>query len=139
MKYIGIDFGIKKVGVAISDDDGRIAFPKETVPTDERRMQYICERVREGVGAIVIGDTQTMGGKKNDVTVACERFVVALKKKVEVPVYIVPEHGTSAAARAGSVEGAPRGEIQSPRAKDDHDTDARAAALILQRFLDSNP
>lgn len=138
MKILGIDYGTKRVGIALSDERARVAFPHETVANDEQLMAYMCTLVeREHLGAVVIGDTRTASGGGNEVTAALERFAAVLRESIAVPIHIIPEHGTSAAARASVPEGTVRGEVQSPRAKDGGDRNARAAALILQRFLDA--
>ena len=47
MKYLGIDFGSKKVGFAQSDDEGRIAFPLMIAPNDKMLLKDTVELVRE--------------------------------------------------------------------------------------------
>lgn len=138
MKYIGIDYGARKIGVALSDSGGTIAFPHSVIPNDSHAVSSIVAiAVQEDAGAIVAGDTRTESGASNDITEAFAQFADVLGRVAGVTVVVVPEHGTSGAARAGGGEGIARGEISAPRKVDDENIDARAAALILQRFLDT--
>ena len=55
MKYIGIDYGTKRIGIALSDDEGSFAFPKEIVPRD-KAFAYICTLLEDkNIGGIIIG------------------------------------------------------------------------------------
>ena len=125
MKYLGIDFGTKRVGLAVSDDAGAIAFPRATLPNDAQLFSQLVELVKnEKIGSIVVGDTRSHGGKDNPVTAEAEAFVSALQTSMsDIPVKRVWEMWSSIEASRYAPEG--KG----------HD-DSSAAAIILQRFLD---
>lgn len=136
MKYLGIDFGLKKIGLALTDARGKIAFPYGVVANDERLFSVLDTLIaKHDVDMMVIGDTRTVRGDANEVTAEFDAFVDALTRHSDKKIVVVPEHGTTGAARAGLGEGEPRGTIQSPRGTKDTAHDARAAALILQRYL----
>lgn len=138
MKYVGIDYGAKKIGIALSDVGGKIAFPYSVIPNDDHAVGAIIGvMMQEDAEGIVIGDTRTASGGVNDITETFSHFVDVLERVANLTVFLVREQGTTGAARAGLGEGAPRGEVQSPRTVKDEGIDARAAALILQRFLDT--
>jgi len=140
MKYLGIDYGVKKIGVALSDESGVVAFPHSVIVNDDMAVSTIRALAEEKrVGGIVVGDTRTESGAPNEITGVFARFAEALEQATPIKVLTVQEHGTSGAARASLGEETARGEVASPRAKDDVGIDARAAALILQRFLDAQP
>ena len=125
MKYLGIDYGAKRVGLAVSDAAGSIAFPRATLPNDTQLFSQLEELVKnEKISAIVVGDTRSHGGKDNPVTASAEAFVEALQKALAIPVERVWEMWSSIEASRYAPEG--KG----------HD-DASAAAVILQRFLDT--
>ena len=131
MKYIGIDYGTKKVGVALSDETGSIAFPNMVVPTRDA-LETVAALIKEqGVGEIVLGESRDFSGEKNAVMTEIEEF----KKKLEaagLPVHYEREFFTSAlAARQFAPEEKSR--KQNPSQEQ---LDASAAALILQSFLD---
>ncbi len=123
-KYLGIDFGSKRVGVAVSDQAGTIAFPRATLANDEKLLSQLSALARdEKIESIVVGDTRSHSGKDNPVTSGAESFVVALQAAVAVPIERVWEMWSSIEASRYAPEGK------------NHD-DASAAAVILQRFLD---
>lgn len=124
MKYLGIDYGAKRVGLALSDPTGSIAFPLETIPNDASLLAHITKLVEERmVRGIVVGDTRTFGGMENPVTKEAEDFVNTLKE-AGFPVEVVREAGSSIEASRYAEKG------------DEHKDEA-AAAIILQRFLDA--
>ena len=87
MKYLGIDYGAKRVGIAISDAAGTIAFPRATLPNDAQLFPQLAELItNEKIGSIVVGDTRSHSGKENPVTAEAEAFVAALQKTFDVPI-----------------------------------------------------
>lgn len=125
MKYLGIDYGAKRVGIAISDAAGTIAFPRATLPNNEQLFSQLTELVKnEKITTIVVGDTRSHSNKDNPVTAEAEAFVTALEGAIAVPVERIWEMWSSIEASRYAPEG--KG----------HD-DASAAAVILQRFLDT--
>lgn len=138
MKYIGLDFGEKRIGIALSDENGTIAFPHSVIQNNQDAVKVIvdlCAHVR--AGAVVIGDTKTGGGEQNAVTQKAKEFTEALSA-AGCTVSVVSEFASTGAARAAvtQLEGAPRGEVQSPVYHTIDNIDAQAAAVILQRYLD---
>ena len=126
MRYIGIDYGTKRLGIAISDTAGSFAFPRDMIPNDAKAFEAIVQMIKdERADALVIGDTLTLNGGSNDITPVAESFVKRLTEFVTVPVYRIREAWSSQEA----ARFAPQGKK--------HD-DSSAAAIILQRYLDSN-
>lgn len=124
MKYLGLDYGSKHVGVAVSDMAGVYAFPKCTLSNDTKLVQNILEIIqKEGIERIVVGDTRSTEGYQNDVTAEADRFVGALKKQSGIPTERMWEAWSSLEA----ARFAPKGKK--------HD-DASAAAIILQRYIE---
>ncbi len=124
MKYLGIDFGAKRVGVAVSDYAGAIAFPRVVLRNDDTVLAHLLDLItKEGIEKIVIGDTLSHGGAENPVTAEAEKFAERLKAETHLPVVSMWEMWSS---------------IEASRydpAKSSH-YDAAAAAIILQRYLD---
>ena len=69
MRFIGIDYGTKRVGVAVSDEEGKIAFPHVVLANDENLVTALAALCRErGVSENVVGDSREFSGeaeKKN--------------------------------------------------------------------------
>lgn len=130
MRYLGIDFGTKKVGLALSDEAGTMGFPKEVVSNDSRLLETVRALIaRENVGAVVMGDSQNSEGDDNPVMTSARAFASELETD-GTTVYFEPEAYTSAEARRArdaSNEG------RSPKNTDN--VDASAAALILTSYL----
>lgn len=131
MRYIGIDYGTKKTGVAISDEEGRMGFPEKVRPTDPRLLDDLLLLIKEkGVEAIVIGESKDFKGEDNAVAEEAHRFAEDLGTRSDLPIYFEPETLTTQAARrmpdGSRMEGSP-------------DVDAQAAALILTSFLERQP
>lgn len=133
MKYLGIDYGTKQIGVAMSDPAGTVAFPHSVVPAGPAAVAAIdalCKR--EGVEAVVIGESRDLSGEKNPVMEDIERFAKDLGALTGLPVEFEREFFTSALAAR---QFAP--EAKSRKRHPNHDKlDAAAAALILQSYLD---
>lgn len=127
MKYLGIDFGSKKVGFAESDEDGKLAFPMMISENNESLIRDTLEIIRAmNIGCVVIGESVDQKGKPNDIAKAARAFAVDLEDKVDIKIVFEKEWFSTAEAR------------KSPVATDK--VDDAAAAIILQRYLDKvNP
>ncbi|OGG57922.1 hypothetical protein A2853_03265 [Candidatus Kaiserbacteria bacterium RIFCSPHIGHO2_01_FULL_55_17] len=123
MKYLGIDYGAKRIGLAVSIEG--IAFPRGVIENDTSTLTTLVDIVaKEKVSGVVVGDTRSFGGHANPVTKAADAFVDTLQKELSVPVVRAREAGSSVEA----ARYAPGGEKH----------DDAAAALILQGYLDSH-
>lgn len=127
MRYLGIDYGKKRTGLAISDSAARLAVVKETVITPNQ--QEVVERIKEiieqdGVESIVIGLPVNMEGEKTEMSEHVERFVAKLRDHVSVPVQTTDERLTTEMAR----------KLLKDVKKEERDQ--VAAQILLQNFLD---
>jgi len=123
-KYLGIDYGTKRIGIAVSNSEGTIAFPRETIKNDANVLETVARLVAdEKIESIVVGDTRSFSNLANPVTKEAEDFVVRLKKEILLPVASAWEAGSSVEASRYAPESASH-------------SDGAAAAIILQRFID---
>ena len=140
MKFLGIDYGTKRIGLAMSDDGGQIAFPKEILLNDINIFKNIGEILKkEKIDEIVIGESVDFSGKLNALSVRIEEFILELKEKFNLPIHKQKEFLTSVEARKGGNTKEILTQKQShSRLKDKKrgHIDASAAALILQRYLE---
>lgn len=127
MKLIGIDYGSKRVGVAVSDADGSMAFPKAVVPNDRTLMSTIKELLKkEQVEAVVVGESKARDGSDNPIMQNARVFVGDLERETGLPIHFEPEFYSSAEAkRLKEQAGAQTGIV-----------DAEAAAIILNSFIE---
>lgn len=134
MRYLGIDYGTKNIGLALSDPDGRLAFPKDTINNNSETLQKISTIIEsEGAESIVIGDSRTGTGQANKMTDELNDFVAQLTMLVGLPIHLVNEAFTSMEASKQDLD---KPTARKPKGKIIKKDDS-AAALILQRFLDT--
>ena len=120
---MGIDYGKKRVGIALSDQDQRFALPEAVVPNDDHLLEHIQKIVQEkDVIAIVLGESKNFLGEANQIQDDILRFKKNVELVTELPVFFEPELLTS--REASHIQG--EGKM----------LDASAAALILKSYLE---
>lgn len=130
-RYLGIDYGTKRVGLAISDGLGMTARPLEVVPTADvagRVKALVSEYHVEG---LVVGLPRALRGHEGASEEGARELGDSLAAEVGLPVEYVDERFTSRMA-----EGALLDSGMKRRARRDR-VDKVAAAIILQDYLDS--
>lgn len=123
MRYLGIDFGSKRVGVAISDEAGHFAMPYVVLENNKNLVNEvvgIC--AKERVEKVVIGKSLNYQMEPNLILAASEMFAKELVGKINLPIVWEQEFLTSQEAKRDIGK--------------DELYDARAAALILKSYLD---
>ncbi|MEI7689035.1 MAG: Holliday junction resolvase RuvX [Candidatus Nomurabacteria bacterium] len=135
MRYLGIDYGSKRVGVAISDEDGNLAFPYKIIPNDMElvdTIHNICGK--EEVSAIVLGESHDLSGQPNKIMGSIEEFKRNIEAELDLPVYFQKEFMTSIFARGN--DGKKENDARKSKKGKEVKVDDSAAAIILQRYLD---
>ena len=133
--YLGIDYGTKRIGLALADELG-IALPLGTIPgVDfpgwiEEMKRVVKER---GVDELVIGYPIHMDGVVGKRAKEVDTFISELMEKTSLPVHRVDERLTSVAA-AESIQRKPKG--KRGKRPPDGRIDATAASLILRDLLE---
>ncbi len=133
MKYLGIDYGTKRVGIAVSDTGGTLARPLVVLANTGSLLSDLEGIIaREDVECIVIGNSAG-----NKVQADIGELIGQLTLTTMLPVETVTEAFTSVEAhgRKGKEQMAARATKAPAKPAD---LDARAAAVILQRYLDGN-
>lgn len=131
MKYLGIDYGSKKIGLALSDESGAMGFPYAIIVNTPRLVDELCALMKkEHAGAVVIGESRTLSGGENAIAKDARAFGELLAARAGVSVSYESEVFTSAEARR-----MPAKEGKSRAPKKNANIDASAAALILTSFL----
>lgn len=122
MRKMGIDYGSKRVGIALSDEEGLMAFPHGVFPNDAELVQKIVALIEEkSVGEIVIGHSLGRDGLPNAIHAKVEELMTDLTLQTGLPVHLEPEQYTTQEATRFQ----PKGEL----------TDASAASIILNSYL----
>jgi putative Holliday junction resolvase len=133
MRALGIDFGERRIGLAISDPEGRVAVPLATLErrNDRSALAQIAAIAREeGVGRLFLGEPVDLFGNRGPVAERVRRFAVRLAERTGLPVELVDEALTSVeAARRLRQAGV---DVRREPGK----VDAMAAQILLQDVLD---
>jgi putative Holliday junction resolvase len=131
---IGIDYGSKRVGVAITDTLGIIASPLGTWHSAEL-VEMLKKLVPEKkVSVIVVGQPQQLSGAPTDASKMTDEFCVHISRVFpQVRIDRVDERFTSSMAAKSLVENG----IPKKKRQDKSLLDAVSAAIILQSWLDS--
>ncbi len=122
MKLLGIDFGSKKVGVAVADTEAGIAIPKAVFPNNKFLLGEIKQLIKgSDVSLVVMGESKNFEMKQNIIMQDANAFAKMLQSD-GIDVVFEPEFMTSQQARRDQ--------------GDNEFVDASAAAIILQSYLD---
>ena len=140
MRVLGIDYGARRIGLALSDATATLASPWRMLqrpPSEAETLRMLITEITtlknddDGLAAVVVGWPRRLDGSPTDQTPIVESFAQSLKAKIEVPVILQDERLSST-------------EAESRLARRERDwrkrkqlLDAAAAAVILQDYLDS--
>lgn len=142
MKYLGIDFGTKHIGLATSDSGGCVAMPKAVVPNTAQGHEDIVHVIKqENIQALVIGKSVDLRGEPNAVQQNIDSFSRWVGNETGLPVHVMNELMSSRQAKWGTehmIRFNPRNSDRRTLHKKQQRIDDKAAAIILQSFLDSN-
>jgi putative Holliday junction resolvase len=130
MRYLAIDYGTKRTGLAICDADEIIASPLNVIKSGKELLSKIAAVVqKEGVGAVVVGLPLNMDDSESEQTRLVRTFAEQLKRYIGISVYLQDERLTtfSAEQKLASTE------LKKTRVHER--SDAVAAAEILEAFL----
>jgi putative pre-16S rRNA nuclease len=133
VRVLAVDPGTKRVGLALSDPTGTIAQPLTTIGAEPRGTlaTRLAQMAREkNVGKIVVGLPRRMDGSLGPEAKAARRLATELRETSRLPVELVDERLTTAAAEKALLEEGVR------REKRRASIDRVAAALLLQAHLD---
>ena len=123
MKYLGIDFGLKRIGLAVSDETNSFAFPLSVLENTENLVSEIVSICKEkDIRCVIVGESKDFSMRENQIMGEIKSFVENLEKE-GLKVEMHPEFLTSA-------------EAEHVQGKNDM-LDASAAAIILKSYLDT--
>ena len=140
MRVVGVDDGLRRIGLAVSDPTGTLARPVEAVagdPEPERTARAVMsaiarlERDDEPIAAIVVGLPLRLDGTPNDQTAHAQALADALRRLSGRQVVLQDERLTSREAESRLALRERDWRVRKRR------LDAAAAAVILQEYLDA--
>jgi putative Holliday junction resolvase len=136
MRTMGLDYGDKTIGVALSDElgwtaQGLTVIRRTTPDEDFARIRELVEEHQ--VGELVVGFPRNMDGSVGPRGEMCREFARSLQEKLKLPVQLWDERLTTAAAERTLLE------ADVSRRKRKQVIDKLAAVLILQGYLNFKP
>ena len=133
-RILAIDYGNKRVGLAVTDPLGMIASPLDTIHSKDLLAYVQAYHQREPLRAIVVGMPRTLLNEPTDVTSAVVGLLRTLRRALpEVPIHELDERFTSRMAHAAMLAGG----LGRKARQDKATVDKVSATLILQSFLES--
>jgi putative Holliday junction resolvase len=137
-RVLGLDAGDRRIGVAISDPGRSFALPLRSILADGRELDAIRALAgAEEVGEVVIGLPLSLSGEDSAQTQHVRDFAARLEAHLSLPVQLWDERlSTSEAQRLSQDSGRSRTRRGRGRQVPLADTDALAASIILQAYLD---
>ena len=129
---IGIDYGLKRIGVAVSDPLGMFASPLETVPSAkiiDYLKKYNC---KEEIGLFVVGYPMNMDNTPSEAARYVDIFLKQLKKNFpDIPVALEDERFTSVLAHRTMIDGG----MKKMARRQKENVDKISASIILQTYM----
>ena len=142
MRFLGIDYGQRRIGLALSDATGLLARPWKVMPRQGNPTQVAAALASiigelsnedDGLAGAILGLPRKLDGGPTDLTPVVQTIAAALAESVAVPLVLQDERLSSREAES----------LLARRLKDWRDRksllDAAAAAVILQDYLDGRP
>ena len=133
-RIMGIDFGEKRIGIALSDPFRLFAYPFKTLSNDSKFWTEIGTIIKEkNVTKILLGLPSSSGTSSNTLRNKVEKFKADIEKKLKISVLFWDEEFTSAIAKEKVLESV----TKKAKRRDKSLLDSISAAIILQEFLDA--
>lgn len=139
MKYLGIDYGTKKVGLALSDDSGTFAFPYGVVLENDALQKIKALLVEHEITSVIIGKSIALDGSDNAVMEHITHFAKQIESETNTHVLFQDERFSSRLADTHPTrkKKKPQTRTRVEKKETGKTEDAEAAAVILQSYLDS--
>jgi putative Holliday junction resolvase len=134
MRVLGLDYGMKRVGIALSDPMGTIAQPVGFVAAEPfaALLEQLRSTIREQeVELILVGMPRNMDGSYGPAALRVQAFVAALRDAVAIPIKTWDERLSSVQANRFLAQASVKGRARKEK------VDQTAAAIVLQSYLDS--
>jgi len=133
-RILAIDFGLKRTGVAITDEANIIASPLTTVDSKDLMLFLKETVVKSSVGTIVIGEPKRLNNEDSHITENVRLLKVALEKEFPVlKIVLIDERFTSKMAFQSMIDSG----MKKKQRKEKGTVDMISAAIILQSFMET--
>ncbi len=139
-RIIGIDHGSVRIGIAVSDESGSIAFGKETIPNDSKSLSKILSLIKENEASkVIVGYPLNLKGDKTKQTFEVDKFLaelrnLLLKESIDTEIIEWDERFTSKMAVDSMIASG----MKKKNRQNKNNIDIISAAIMLQSYLDSS-
>lgn len=134
-RILAIDYGEKRIGIAVTDPLNMFAYPLTTLENDSKFMMKIKEIVTEyNVVNIIVGSPLKESGEKSRIAEMIKKFCEEIKNHLALPVELVDERYSSEIAKQRILESVP----SKKKRRDKSLLDKNAAAVLLEDYLRQN-
>lgn len=139
-RIIGIDHGSVRIGIAVSDESGSIAFGKETIPNDSKCLSKILSLIKENEASkVIVGYPLNLKGDKTKQTLEVDKFLhelrnLLLKESISTEIIEWDERFTSKMAVDSMIASG----MKKKNRQNKNNIDIISAAIMLQSYLDSS-
>jgi putative Holliday junction resolvase len=132
-RILGIDYGLKRIGLALSDPLKIFAYPFKTITNDQKLIQVLKELLDDqGITEIVVGYPLKENGEKSSSTLEVEKFVQKLKESFKINIILRDERYTSELAKQNILQSV----TKKMKRREKGLIDRNAASIFLQEYLD---
>ena len=133
-RILAIDYGLKRIGLALGDPLNIFAYPFRTLTNDKNFWEELGKIIEEkSVRKIILGYPYDDSGRKSPLTVSIEKFAEELRKKFKKEIIFWDERYTSVLAQEKILESVPK----KSKRRDKGLLDQNSAAIILQEYLNA--
>ena len=133
-KFLGIDYGLKRTGLSITDTDKIFAFPLETIHTSELIIHLKTLIEKENISRIIIGQPRRFSGEYSEIETSIIKFIKSLSGFFDInEIFRFDERFTSKIAKKSIILTG----LKKKSRSDKYLVDKISASIILQDYLQS--
>jgi putative Holliday junction resolvase len=138
-KYLCIDYGLRRVGIAVSDEDKKYSFSRDFLYNDDSLFDKLLLLIKqENISKIILGYPLNFKSQKTDQTLEVENFkrkleVFLQKNSIDINIELYDERFTSNIAKQHIISSG----LKKKKRREKGLVDSTAAQIILQDYMDS--
>ncbi len=132
-RILAIDYGSKRIGLALSDPLKIFAYPFKTLNNDDKLIASLKDLInKQGITEIVLGYPLKENGEKSSSTLEVDKFLLKLKENFQIFIILKDERYTSELAKQNILQSV----TKKKKRQDKGLVDRNAASIFLQEYLD---
>lgn len=134
-RYLAIDFGLRRIGLALTDPLKLFAYPFDTINNDNKLWENLKRIIKEkNIVKIILGNPLKESGEESAMSLKVMDFKNHLEKKFNIQIILWDERYTSSLAKESILESV----TKKKKRRDKGLVDRNAAAIMLKEYLESN-